>query len=213
MITQIFPSLGPCATNGYIAISATTKEAVVIDAPSESFALISAYLEQHQLLPKLLLLTHSHWDHIVDAKLWKDHYGTSIAIHSLDVSNLHKPGTDLLPCPFSIPPLREDILLEEGSIVEVGDLVFQVIHTPGHTPGSICFYEKEKGILFSGDTLFKKSIGNLSFPTSQPHLMQESLNKFLSLPPQVRVYPGHGQSTTIQEEATWIPNAKKIFRF
>ncbi len=201
---QLFPSFGPYATNGYVAYCPTTKEAAIIDAPPGSFSVISSYLQQEQLTPKILFLTHSHWDHIADAKLWKEHYPLSIAIHALDLPNLVKPGSDLLPCSIEIPPTKADVFLEEGKEITVGNLHFDIIHTPGHSPGSVCLYEKEHGILFTGDTLFKRSIGNLSFPTSQPKRMKDSLQKLVVLPPSTRIYPGHGPSTTIEKETTWI---------
>ncbi len=83
-------------------------------------------------------------------------------------------------------------------------LRFQVLHTPGHSVGSVCFYEPDHHLILTGDTLFKGAIGNLSFPTSQPFLMESSLAKLGRLPPDTRVFPGHGPSTTIKAESYWL---------
>lgn len=95
-------------------------------------------------------------------------------------------------------------------IIKVGQLNFQTIHTPGHSVGSICLYEPSQNVLFSGDTLFKGSIGNISFPTSRPDLMWSSLDKLAKLPASTIVYPGHGPTTTIANE-TWLSDAQHYF--
>ncbi len=209
MIIQSFPS-GPFETNAYVVACPTTRMAAIIDPAPESSGPISSYLKQQKLTPTQILLTHSHWDHIADVAPLKALYQIPVFIHSLDAPNLEQPGADGLPCWLSIEGITPDGFLNDGAFVQVGQLQFHIIHTPGHTPGGICLYAKEQGVLFSGDTLFKGSIGNLSFPTSQPELMWTSLDKLSHLPPNTAVYPGHGPSTTIKKES-WLPNAKQIF--
>lgn len=92
----------------------------------------------------------------------------------------------------------------------MGEFEFVIIHTPGHSPGSICLYDPKHQILISGDTLFKGSIGTLSLPTSQPDRMWPSLEKLGALPVETQVYPGHGEKTCIKDER-WLKNAKEIF--
>jgi glyoxylase-like metal-dependent hydrolase (beta-lactamase superfamily II) len=111
---------------------------------------------------------------------------------------------------MDIPSVEPSILMQEGDQIPVGHLNFSVMHTPGHTPGGVCFYEPQQGILFSGDTLFKGTIGNLSFPTCQPDEMWPSLEKLSRLPRATQVYPGHGPATTIKQE-NWLGRAKDIF--
>jgi len=101
-------------------------------------------------------------------------------------------------------------LLKEGDRVSIGNQIFEVIETPGHTPGGVCFYNGNQHLLFSGDTLFKGTIGNLSFPTSRPHLMWTSLSKLAKLPAETRVFPGHGLETTIGQEK-WLERAEELF--
>lgn len=209
MFIQAFPS-GPFSTNAYLVACPITKEAVIIDPAPESTASIQNSIQQHDLTCKAILLTHSHWDHIADVHSVKELYSVPVYIHPLDAPNLEAPGSDGLPCWISIEGVKPDVLMQEGTRISVGQLTFQVIHTPGHSPGSVCFYEPNAAALIAGDTLFKGTIGNLSFPTSQPFLMWPSLNKLATLPPETKVYPGHGPSTSIGAES-WLPNAKKLF--
>lgn len=210
MFIQVFPS-GPFSTNAYVIACEKTREAIILDPAPDSFAEIQTLLTQQQLKPKKILLTHSHWDHIADVKSLKEHYQIPVYIHPLDAPNLQRPGADGLPCWLTIPGVQPDILLEDGMQVTVGELSFQVLHTPGHSPGCVCFFEPKHHVLFSGDTLFQGTIGNLSFPTSQPSLMWSSLAKLAQLPLDTRVFPGHGPSTTIQAESSWLLDAKKLF--
>lgn len=210
MLVQIFPS-GPYFTNAYVAACENTREAAVIDPAPDSAKKILKYVEQNQLILKKILLTHSHWDHIADIKGLKDHAQLPVFIHPLDAPNLQSPGADGLPFSVQIPPIQPDVLLEDGMQISIGNLSFSVLHTPGHSPGCVCFYESQQKILFSGDTLFKGTIGNLSFPTSQPSLMLSSLEKIAKLPKETRIYPGHGPATTIAAESSWLFDAKNQF--
>jgi hydroxyacylglutathione hydrolase len=209
MILETFP-LGPAETNAYLLGCSETKRAAVIDAPLHSAKEIEKSAHRLGLRIDMLLLTHSHWDHIVDAALFKEKWGIPIYIHSEDAENLRHPGSDRLPMIFSVTGVEPDGLLQDAQIVSVGNLTLEVIHTPGHTPGGVCFYLAEQQTLFSGDTLFHRAIGNLSFPTAQPQLMWKSLKRLARLPPHTKVYPGHGGSTTIGQES-WITNAEERF--
>ena len=209
MNVQPFPS-GPFETNAYVLACEHTGECAFVDPAPDSFQTLVQFTEENKLHPKMIFLTHSHWDHIADTAVLKNKFKIPVMIHPLDSGNLEQPGTDQLPCWISIHPVHPDFLLQEGEKLLVGKHTFEVIHTPGHTPGSICFYCKDSNILVSGDTLFKGTIGNLSFPTSQPKLMWNSLDKLAKLPSATRVFPGHGPSTTIGEEA-WLPKAKAMF--
>jgi hydroxyacylglutathione hydrolase len=210
MFIQVFPC-GPLSTNAYIAACVNTREAVVIDPSPDSFLKIQAFLIAHNLNVKKILLTHSHWDHTADVKKVKKHYLIPVYVHPLDVFNLQKPGSDGIPCWLDIPSVQPDLLFEEEMPIPVGQLTFHVLHTPGHSPGSVSFYEPKQHVLFSGDTLFQGSIGNLSFPTSQPSLMWPSLAKLAQLPTETRVFPGHGPETTIGAESSWLSDAQKFF--
>jgi glyoxylase-like metal-dependent hydrolase (beta-lactamase superfamily II) len=209
MIIQAFPS-GPFETNAYVLACEDTRQAVFIDPAPGSAELVSTFVKQHSLVPIAIWLTHSHWDHIADTALLKESFLIPVGIHPLDAENLKRPGSDGLPCWINIPTVEPDILFEESQQLSIGKQKFRIIFTPGHTPGGVCFYCPDKNLLISGDTLFKGSIGNLSFPTAQPDLMWKSLDKLAMLPAHTKVYPGHGPSTTIGAQ-TWLPHAKELF--
>lgn len=209
MIVQNFPS-GPFETNAYVVACPATHQAAIVDPAPSSFESIKSYITQHQLTVDKILLTHSHWDHIADTAALKKYYHLPVFIHPQDAPNLEQPGSDGLPCWIPIEGVKPDIFLNEHDKIPVGNVIFEVIYTPGHTPGGVCFYAKEQRVLFSGDTLFRGTIGNLSFPTSKPALMWSSLDKLAKLPPETIVYPGHGPATTIGAES-WLANAKQIF--
>lgn len=210
MFIQSFPC-EPLLTNAYVVACAKTHEAAVIDPAPHSFAKIQNYLASYDLSLKKVLLTHSHWDHIGDVKQFQDNYGVPVYVHPFDAPNLEHPGVDQVPSLLEIPGVKPDVLIEEGDQIPVGELTFHVIHTPGHSAGCVCFYEPEQHVLLSGDTLFRGCIGKICFPTSLPGIMWSSLKKLEQLPPETRIFPGHGPSTTLQAESSWLHDAEKLF--
>ncbi len=209
MILETFSS-GPFETNTYIVGCPLTLKAFVVDVPPQSTKGILEILKKKGLVLDKILLTHSHWDHISDVSLLKEATGADVLIHPLDVDNLQKPGADKLPMFFSFEGLVPDGFLKEGELVTVGSLEIEVLFTPGHTPGGVCFYLSKEKTLFSGDTLFKGTMGRVDFPTSSAKLMWTSLKKLSTLPAETKVYPGHGSPTQIGKEA-WIANAEERF--
>jgi glyoxylase-like metal-dependent hydrolase (beta-lactamase superfamily II) len=207
MILEVFSS-GPVETNSYLLACTETKRAVVVDVPFESADLLIACAEKHGVVIEKILLTHSHWDHTAEAALLKEKLNVPLYVHQEDAGNVETPGSDRLPLPFPVRGVVADAFLTDGQEIHVGTLRIQVIHTPGHTPGGVCFYLPKEKVLISGDTLFRGTIGNLSFPTASPALMWNSLKKLAALPPEIKVYPGHGGSTTIQAEH-WIAHAQE----
>lgn len=209
MIVKYFPA-GPFATNVYVLGCEKTKEAAIIDPSFESLDTIKSLVDSLSLKPTKILITHSHLDHIANAKAVKEFYKIPIFIHPLDKGNLIDPGSDGLPLFYPIEKAEPDGFFNEGDSVAIGEIVGTVIHTPGHTPGGVCFYFPKENVLISGDTLFKGSIGNLSFPTAEPEKMWTSLARLNKLPKNTRVYPGHGPETMIGNES-WLDDAKNIF--
>jgi hydroxyacylglutathione hydrolase len=202
---------GPYATNAYVIGCEKTQKAAIIDPSPNSCAQVSETLKSKSFTPVCIILTHSHWDHIADVgPLLQEYPHLQVFVQEEDLPNLASPGKDGLPFSIFILPQQADTLLHDGDVIQVGQTKWRVIHTPGHSPGSICLYCQEEGVLFSGDTLFKRSIGNLSFPTSQPDRMWPSLKKLEALPKETRVFPGHGEATTIGQES-WLARAEKIF--
>lgn len=209
MILEIFPS-GPLSTNAILLGCEQTKKAACIDPSMGSFDFFQKELKKNDLEPIAILLTHSHWDHIADVAKLKEKYSIPVYVHELDVANLEKPGADGIPLMVPIESAVADHTFKDGDHISIGSLDIQVIHTPGHSKGSVCFYLKKEKILLSGDTIFKRSIGNVSFPFSEPTKMWESCKILSELPPDTRVIPGHGPETRIGLES-WLKDAQHYF--
>jgi glyoxylase-like metal-dependent hydrolase (beta-lactamase superfamily II) len=209
MIVYKFPS-GPLETNAILVGCPNTKRGAVIDPSLGSTEAILQFAATAGLAIEKILLTHSHWDHFADVHELKMKTSSLLYVHSSDAKNLEHPGSDGIPLFFPIHGAKPDRLLKDGDCIQVGELKIEVIHSPGHSPGSICYYLQEQGLLFSGDTLFQGSIGNLHLPTAEPHHMWASLRKLAKLPKETRVIPGHGDDTSIGDES-WLDRAEKIF--
>ncbi len=199
MILEVFTS-GPADTNSVLISTETSQQAILFDAPPGCIKHWKTRLKELKKTLGALFVTHSHWDHIGDAAEVKKEWGMPIFIHKEDVQNLEKPGSDGLPLWFSIEGANADFYVVDGEEKNMCNLKIIVLHTPGHTPGGVCYYLPDQMILVSGDTLFEGSIGNLSFATARPKLMKSSLEKVLRLPPETLVIPGHGGTTTIGQE-------------
>ncbi len=193
-------SFGPFRTNAILVGCETTKKAVVVDSPFQSTPWILQKARDAGLNIEKIFLTHSHWDHFADACELKEKTGAELYVHALDRLNVVEPGSDKIPMFVPILPVQADYFVKDGEAISVGGLVFRVIHTPGHSPGGVCYYEKKRNLLLSGDTLFKGTIGSLELPTSDAFQMKESLKKLSCLPKETRVIPGHGDETTIGRE-------------
>jgi glyoxylase-like metal-dependent hydrolase (beta-lactamase superfamily II) len=209
MIVYKFPS-GPLETNAILFGCAETKRGAVIDPSLGSTEAILAQAAESGLVIEKILLTHSHWDHFADAHALKTRTSALLFVHPSDAKNVEHPGSDGIPLMFPIHPVKPDRLLTEGEVLQVGGLQLEVIHSPGHSPGSVCFYLRDQNLLFSGDTLFNGSIGNLHLPTAEPLHMWDSLRKLAALPKETRVVPGHGPDTAIGKEG-WLERAEEIF--
>lgn len=190
--------LGDFATNAYLLVKNQT--AIAIDAPPGASQFFKKICDEYGLTLKYLLLTHSHFDHIADAALVQK-TGVKVGIHQLDQGNCKKPGSDGLPLMMSVGPFVPDFFLQEG-FIDLEGFPLKIIHTPGHTPGGICIICEEH--LFSGDTLFKGAIGNLSFATADPEQMKSSLEKLYDCVGNFLVYPGHGPKTRLDNERLFI---------
>jgi hydroxyacylglutathione hydrolase len=201
---------GPFATNSYIIAD---KEGIgaIIDPTFDSLKPLSTIAAQHKIKIVAIYLTHSHHDHIADVASLKKMYSCPVFIHELDSPNLIRPGADGLRLPLPIEGAHPDYLWEENKEYHCGELAFEVIHTPGHSPGGVCLYFKKEAVLISGDTLFKGTIGRLDLPGSSSEDMFASLKKLEKLPEDVKVYPGHGSSTTIKEEKKWLSKASLLY--
>jgi hydroxyacylglutathione hydrolase len=201
---------GPLDTNTYLITCEKTFQTAIIDPGLGSFKEVEKTIRNEDFHLVALFLTHSHWDHIADGSLFKNHFSLSVYVHKEDAKNVENPGSDQIPSFFSIPPLQPDRLLKGGEILSIGDIQIKVIHTPGHSPGSVCYYIPQEKMLFSGDTLFRGTIGNLSSPTASSERMWSSLKKLSLLPKDTIVYPGHGGQTSIGREK-FLENPEEFF--
>ncbi len=195
--------LGAYQTNCYILRdSEPAKDCLIIDTGLEAGELVD-FLRENKLNPAAVVLTHGHVDHITGlAELRKSWPEIKVYIHKIDAEMLTETRSNLSAvtgAAFSTEPA--DFSLEEAAVIEQGSLKLQVLHTPGHTPGGICLYSKNEGIVFVGDTLFASSVGRTDMPGgSTTQLIKSIKQKLLTLPGETVVYPGHGPVTTIRDE-------------
>jgi hydroxyacylglutathione hydrolase len=173
-------TLGPYATNSYILTCPETGDSVLVDAPAEASAVLRAAKETN---PRYILVTHSHMDHIGALSELKSRLRVPVAIHSLDMKAL---------------PVQPQILLEHGQEVSFGNVSLKVLHTPGHTPGSLCFLIGKH--LLSGDTLFPHGPGRTNSPADLKRIISSITGRLFVLSDDTEVYPGHGNSTILTKE-------------
>ncbi len=171
--------LGPFGTNAYIVVCPRTRESVLIDTPAEANK-IRRRLEGTN--PKYILLTHNHMDHLGAFAELRTALKVPVAAHTADTGNLPSPP---------------EILLSDGDTVQVGNITLEVLHTPGHTPGSLCF--KSGRYLISGDTIFPGGPGKTRTPDDFRQIINSITKKIFTMPDDTQIYPGHGDSTSVKQ--------------
>jgi len=194
--------IGPIATNVHVLADPRTREAIAIDTAIPSLDWIARELAAREWTLRLIVSTHGHWDHTGDNAAVAAHTGAEIAVHPLDRHRLEHP--EPLWAPFAIPPSIPAVELAEGGEVAFGSVRLEVLHTPGHTEGSVCLLSADGGLLFSGDTLFPGGWGRVDFPGGDAEQMVASLGRLATLEDRLRVLPGHGAATTIGRERPWL---------
>jgi glyoxylase-like metal-dependent hydrolase (beta-lactamase superfamily II) len=212
---EIIPfECGPLATNCYLVIDDKSVGAgfesvpsIIIDAPPDAVLHIMPVIKDRNINVEKIILTHSHWDHTLDAAEIKRLTNARIYVHKEDEYRLLNPNeTSIFKLPFEIESVNPDGYLEHGMKINCGSIVFEVIHTPGHTEGGICLINFENKIAFTGDTLFCGSVGRTDFPGGSWEQLMDSIEKYLlSLPDDIVVYSGHGELTTIGDEKMYNP--------
>ncbi len=187
--------VGPIQTNCYVVECPETGAVLLID-PGDDSSMINEYLARLDLV----IYTHGHFDHVGGASDLIKSYSPTSMIHSEDVEIMGSAESHAGEWGFSIKqPPAVDRILEDGDILKVGNLVFSILHTPGHSNGSICI--KGHGLLFSGDTLFAGSIGRTDLPQSSPEKMKKTMKQVIAeLDDSIVVLPGHGPSSTMKNE-------------
>jgi hydroxyacylglutathione hydrolase len=205
MIHEIIP-VGPLQCNCSILGDETSHEAIVVD-PGDDIPLILTLLAKHNLIVKHILITHAHIDHIAGAHRLKQLTGAPILLNKHDLAQVKIMDEQAawlgIPTPTVSNP---DDTLDDGKIVAINGLTGNILHTPGHTEGSVCLYLPDHTLLLAGDTLFAGSVGRTDLPGGNTQKLLASIHdRLLTLPDEVTVIPGHGPRTTIGSERNSNP--------
>ncbi len=197
-------TVGPIQTNCYLVGCEETKEGAIID-PGGDAQDILVEVQRLGLKVKYIINTHGHFDHIMANGEVVKATGAPLAIHPADAPMLTRGGGALWFGMSASSP-EADMMLEEGDEITLGHLNLKVLHTPGHSPGSISLYCQADKVLFNGDVLFNMGIGRTDLSGGDYHTLRQSIKtKILSLPDETVVYPGHGPATTVGQEKTGNP--------
>jgi glyoxylase-like metal-dependent hydrolase (beta-lactamase superfamily II) len=204
-------TFNPVSENTFLVFDNETRETIIFDpgclSPAEEQELVTA-IEERQLRPVKLINTHCHFDHVFGNAFIKKKYDLELGIHELEAPLLE--SAPVVVNMYGMPPMTPsppaDYFIHEGDTIILGDASFDVLFCPGHSPGSICFYNKAEGYLIAGDVLFNGSIGRTDLPGGDHQtLIGSILTKLMPLPDETKVYPGHGGPTTIGKERTSNP--------
>ncbi len=188
-------------TNCYIVLDEKSKEAMVIDPGGEPKRIIEM-LKMLDVKLKYIFVTHAHGDHICGIPEIKKELGGKILVHRIDAEGLYNDEINLTSyIGMENPQLESDSRIDDQDLIHVGDLEFIVIHTPGHTKGSVCLYCPEQKMIFTGDTIFRGTWGRTDLPTSSfEEIISSITDRIMVLPEDTIIYPGHGKSTMVKEE-------------
>ncbi|RDI43942.1 MBL fold metallo-hydrolase [Falsibacillus pallidus] len=194
--------LGPIQTNCYI-LADDDKKCLIFDPGDEGEVLIS-WLRKRGLEPEAILLTHAHFDHIGAVDVIREHYKIPVYVHEKEAKWLMDPALNGSQFFNLIDPVRvkpaDQFIAKEGEL-SIGKFSLEVLETPGHSPGSVSYYLREDGIIFSGDVLFQQSIGRTDLPGGDQKILLKTIHdKLLVLPENTLVLSGHGPETLIEDE-------------
>jgi len=205
-------SVGPLQCNCYILGDEATREAIVVD-PGEEADRILALVTRHRLIVRAIVQTHAHFDHVGASGPLREATGAEVCLHRGDTFLYENLAMQAKLFGVSVPKAAPvSRWYDHGEEVKAGGLALGVIHTPGHTPGSVCLLMAAGGLLFSGDTLFCGSIGRTDlWGGSYEEIMASIQHRLLTLPDDTVVYPGHGPETTIGDERRSNPFIQQLF--
>ena len=197
--------LGAVQTNSYLVLNEERKEVVIVDPAICPDYLIS-HVKSNGYVPKVIILTHGHFDHVMGIEGWLSEYEIPVYLHEDEKEVLANYNLNLSVMIGKYYAYDKVETLKDGEVLELAGFSFKVIHTPGHTQGGCCYYEENEAVLISGDTLFKSSVGRSDFPTGNMSTLVKSIKeKLFVLPDDVMVYPGHNSLTCIADEKMYNP--------
>ncbi len=197
--------LGICQTNCYFVYQEGTDKALVFD-PADKGEYIYNGLKEKGFTVAAILLTHGHFDHIWGVEALRELSGAKVYAYEEEKEVCENPSVNVSKGAGRPCAIKADTYLKDGEEVTIEGISFKLIATPGHTKGSCCYYFADDKILISGDTLFQESVGRTDLPTgSMSTLVRSIKEKLMPLPEDVKVYPGHGESTTIGYEKQYNP--------
>ena len=200
-------SVGQLAANCYLVHPHSSKEALIID-PGDEADLITQTINALELKPVAIIATHGHFDHIMAVNQLKREFDIPFLVHPADtflVESISQYTQVMVPIDPGSPPAI-DSSIKVGKKVKLFIDKFQVIHTPGHTPGSVCIYHQDSQAVFVGDVLFNQgAIGRYDFEYGNYQALELSIRSILNLPPETTIYPGHGTVTSVKKECQHHP--------
>ncbi len=197
--------LGMIQTNCYLVTNKETKKLVIVD-PGDEAEKVSGFIDREGYVPVAILLTHGHFDHVMAAADLHKKYNIDIYAHEAEKETMENPEINACGMIGRHETYFATKYVKDGDVLDFAGFHFKVLHTPGHTPGGVCYYEEFEHTLFSGDTLFCQSVGRTDFPRgSMSQLVRSIKEKLLVLPDYVDVFPGHEGVTTIGDEKTYNP--------
>ncbi|HUS52237.1 MAG TPA: MBL fold metallo-hydrolase [Candidatus Bathyarchaeia archaeon] len=197
--------VGQLQTNCYLVWDEKSRQTVIID-PGDDADFIANKIRDGNLKPKVIAVTHGHFDHVLAVPELKLALNLPFLLHQKDLFLLKRSAetAHYFTGVKGDPPLRPDQFIKEGDQIKFGKEKLAVIETPGHSPGGVVFYDRGEGVLFSGDTLFRQAVGRTDFSYGSPQDLEKSIKRLFKLPPRTIVYPGHGIKTKIGEEKTYF---------
>lgn len=208
--TRIF-QFNPLGTNCTVSWAEGSPRCIIADpgmSSREGVEQLTAFLEKNGLVPEAILLTHGHFDHVWGVAPLLELFPVPVYMHPADKGIL-QDGASVFKGMQSFKALKHDfptVDIADGDVLQLGGTSWEVLHTPGHTPGGVCYWSRENNLLLSGDTLFAGSIGRTDLGGGDYDvLMQSILGKVITLPGETDVIPGHGQPTNIAREAETNP--------
>lgn len=192
--------VGYLQTNCYIVTDENTMDTAIIDPGADSNVILD-YIERSRMHPRAILITHGHFDHTKALETVWEELRLPVYMSEKDL------GIEIGNGEFILDPPEETVFVSEGDEIEAGSLCFTVLETPGHTPGGLTY--RIEDCLFTGDTLFRLSIGRYDFPGSSSLQLSQSLEKLRALPGDYEVFPGHESSTTLEYERRFNPYVQR----